>query len=136
MNIVLDASAGLIIAAANTHAHLRELLGAAKWVGAPELYDFEVTNTVWKYNRFGDWTAEQSESVLGRALELIDQRVDGASLAVEALALARQHSHSAYDMFYIALARRRDALLATLDAKMTALAQRVGVRVDGGLAAP
>jgi predicted nucleic acid-binding protein len=130
MNLVLDASAGLLLATGGANDRLRETVSGALWVGAPELYDYEVTNTVWKYHRFGDWTGEQCGAVLLRALELIDERCSGVALAVEALALARRHRRPSYDMFYLALARRRDALLASADKKLVALAKRIGVRVD------
>lgn len=72
--------------------------------------------------------------MLERALDLVDNRTAGRELAVEALALARSLGHPSYDMFYVVLARRRDALLATTDKKLLAMSRRLGVRIDPKLA--
>jgi predicted nucleic acid-binding protein len=48
----------------------------------------------------------------------------------EAFALSRaQKSRAAYDMFYLALARREDAVLLTLDGTLKKEAKRAGIRV-------
>lgn len=48
----------------------------------------------------------------------------------EAFALTRaQQSRAAYDMFYLALARRENAVLLTLDATLKKEAERAGIRV-------
>jgi predicted nucleic acid-binding protein len=48
----------------------------------------------------------------------------------EAFLLARTARRSAYDMFYLALARREDAVYLTTDAALRKEAERQGVRVD------
>lgn len=53
MNVVLDASAGIVLSAGATHRHLRDRVAEATWLGSPALYDYEVTNAVWKYRRSG-----------------------------------------------------------------------------------
>ncbi|MEO8049553.1 MAG: hypothetical protein ABI833_03985 [Acidobacteriota bacterium] len=51
-------------------------------------------------------------------------------LYCEAFALNRaQKSRAAYDMFYLALALREDAVLLTLGATLKKKARRAGVRV-------
>lgn len=134
MNLVLDASAGLVLATGDGYPALRERVAAATWVGVPALYDFEVTNAAWKYVALGGWTDEQARTVLDRALALPEERTGGEGLAVEALALAKKLGHPAYDVFYLVLARRTDALLATVDTKLVKLAKRVDVKVDAKLA--
>jgi predicted nucleic acid-binding protein len=134
VNVVVDASAGLVLASGDGFGALRERVAEAAWVGAPALYDFEVTNAVWKYVKLGGWNEDQGRVVLERALALPEERIDGETLALEALALARRHDHPAYDLFYLVFARRMDALIATLDQKLIKLAKRVGVKTDGKLA--
>lgn len=136
MNLVLDASAGVVLAATEGYRALRERVAEAVRVGAPALYDYEVTNAVWKYHRFGGWEESQCTTVLTRALALVDERVLGDDLAIESLALARKHAHPSYDLFYVVLARRHDALLATADEKLLRLAKRLGARVETHLLRP
>ncbi|MEK7703670.1 MAG: type II toxin-antitoxin system VapC family toxin [Myxococcota bacterium] len=128
MNLVLDASAGVAVAHGGD-PQLSSYLERATWVGVPALYDFEATNVVWKYARLGVWTEEQCSDVLERVLGLPDARTSGRNLAAEALALARHHRHSAYDMFYVVLARRHDALLVSRDKRLVDLARTAGVKV-------
>ena len=48
----------------------------------------------------------------------------------EAFALSRaQRSRAAYDMFYLALAQREDAVLLTLDGTLKKEAKRAGIRL-------
>jgi len=56
--------------------------------------------------------------------------VPSQELYREAFALSRaQQTRSAYDMFYLALALRENAVLLTLDATLKKEAKRAGVRV-------
>jgi predicted nucleic acid-binding protein len=56
--------------------------------------------------------------------------VPSQELYREAFALTRaQQSRAAYDMFYLALARREDAVLLTLDSTLKKEARRAGIRV-------
>jgi predicted nucleic acid-binding protein len=134
VRVVLDASAALVLATSDAFGSLRDVVASAEWVGAPDLFDYEVTNAVSKYHRHAGWGDDLCGRVLERALDMVDDRAAGRDLAVEALALARRLGHPSYDMFYVALARRRDALLATTDSKLLAMSKRLGVRVDPKLA--
>ena len=128
MRIVLDSSAGIRLAIGEAPASVQEAAKEAIWVGAVGLYDYEVTNVVWKYLHLGHWTSEEADIVLEHALALPDERQDGVELAREALSLAKQCKRAAYDMFYVVLARRNDAYLATADKALCALAPKLGVR--------
>jgi predicted nucleic acid-binding protein len=56
--------------------------------------------------------------------------VPSQELYREAFALTRaQQRRAAYDMFYLALARREDAALLTLDSTLKKEARRAGIRV-------
>ena len=50
-------------------------------------------------------------------------------LAGEALEMACTHGCTVYDMHYLALACRRNSVLATLDSKPCANARRLSIRI-------
>jgi predicted nucleic acid-binding protein len=58
-----------------------------------------------------------------------DRLIPSISLHREAFLLAEVLRKPAYNMFYVALARREDAALLTLDAGLKTLAAGQGVRV-------
>jgi predicted nucleic acid-binding protein len=64
-----------------------------------------------------------------RILAEVDTLVSGKDLYREAFLLARTSRLPAYDMFYLALARRDDATLLTVDRVLRQEAARQGVRV-------
>ena len=59
----------------------------------------------------------------------VPQIFEDAALAAPALELARELGHPVYDCVYLALARRRNAPLITLDRKLTA--RLAGTRYEG-----
>ncbi|MGD0618897.1 MAG: type II toxin-antitoxin system VapC family toxin [Bryobacteraceae bacterium] len=60
----------------------------------------------------------------------MDAFVPSIAIHSEAFLLARTARRPAYDMFYLALARREDAVLLTTDATLRKEAERQGVRVS------
>lgn len=70
----------------------------------------------------------QCDQALERALGLVDTLVSNKEIWSEAFLLARTADKPAYDMFYLALARREDAALVTLDAALRRLAEGQGIR--------
>jgi hypothetical protein len=76
------------------------------------------------------WTSPFRLPARCAVVELIDERAEERELAREALALARRHAHPSYDVFYLVLAPRQDALWATTDEKVLAVAERIGARVE------
>jgi predicted nucleic acid-binding protein len=64
------------------------------------------------------------------SIGLVDRLISRREIYREACALSRtQKSRAAYDMFYLALALREDAVLLTLDGALKKEAKRAGVRV-------
>lgn len=59
----------------------------------------------------------------------MDSLVPSREIYGEAFLLARTTRRPAYDMFYLALARREDAALLTADAGLRKEAERQGIRV-------
>jgi len=98
----------------------------------PSLWELEVSNVLLLGERRGRLTESQS----ARFVALLGQLpilVDSASVDIGAvLAAGRSHALSAYDAAYLVLAEREGVPLATLDAKLRAAAQAVGVSVITG----
>lgn len=130
MRAVLDASAAIeIVAARSQAARLGAVADDADVVLAPDLFVAEVVNTIWKYHRFEQWSLTVCDRSLEAALRLVEVLVPSRELYGEAFLLARTARRPAYDMFYVALARREDATLLTADAQLRKEAERQGIRV-------
>lgn len=131
MKVVLDASAAIEVALGRKQAvRLAGILRDADVVLAPELFVPEVVNTIWKYHRFESLSLDVCDRALDAALGLVDTFVLSVEIHGEAFLLARTSRQPAYDMFYLALARREDAILLTIDAALRKEAERQGVRVS------
>jgi len=129
VRVVLDASAAVRIALAPKQAQaLSETVEEADQVLAPDLLVAEVTNSFWKYLRAGSLARADAEAGIRAALGLIDEVERLEPLAVEAFDLAASTRCPVYDMFYLVLARRHGALLATADAQLLRLARDLGIR--------
>lgn len=130
MTVVLDAPAAIDLV---LHPDAREaenrLIASAKWVLAPNLFVSEVANVFWKYQAFHNMPMEQAEAAMALAMELPDSLVDTHELYLEAFAMACRTRHPVYDMLYLVLARRNNALLLTRDKELKRLAAKHDVRV-------
>jgi predicted nucleic acid-binding protein len=131
VKVVLDANGAIEIALNKQEGErLKALLEGSDEVLAPDLLIPEFVNALWKYHEFN----QLSLSVCNQALELlpvlVETFVPSAEIYREAFALTRaQKSRAAYDMFYLALALREDAVLLTLDGTLKKEARRAGIRV-------
>ena len=130
MRVVLDASAAIGVALGRKRAgRLAAILEEADVVLAPELFVPEVVNAIWKYHQFEHLSLTVCDRVLNTAIGLVDALVGSKESYAEAFLLARTARRPAYDMFYLALARREDATFLTLDAVLKKEGQRQGIRV-------
>jgi len=130
MILVLDASAAAEIVMRRTRsAKFTSLTAEAARVIVPELYFFELTNLFWKYHHLARIDKDQCVRALTLAGSLPDESVPAAELVNECFDMACLTGHSAYDLFYLVLARRRGAVLATLDKKLVRLCRKHGVRL-------
>jgi predicted nucleic acid-binding protein len=126
----LDASAAIEVALNRTRSRqLAGILEQADEVLAPDLITAEVVNAIWKYHHFEHLSLTICDRALEFAFGLIDVLVPTKELYREAFLLARTTGRPAYDMFYLALARREDAGFLTLDNALKKEAERQGVRV-------
>jgi len=131
VRLVLDANAAVEVALEGKAArHLSSVLSESEEVIAPELLIPEIVNAVWKYHQFAEFDLGKCEKLIELSVGLVDRFISHVELYREAFALSRvQQSRAAYDMFYLALARREDAVLLTLDATLKKEAKRAGIRV-------
>ena len=130
MRLVLDASAALEIVLERGRAgDFRRAIQEADAVMAPELLVPEVVNAIWKYHQFDHLDLETCSQALELAIGLADDLVSCKDLWRESFLLARESRRPAYDMFYIALARREDAAILSMDQALRKEAERHGVQV-------
>lgn len=87
---------------------------------APDLLYAEVSNILWKKQLRGEMDGATAQMGARWLLQVPLQVHDSASLLADALAMALQLQHPAYDCFYLALAQRLDAPLVTADRKLHA----------------
>ena len=131
MRVVLDASAAVEVALEGKAAGpLSAMLSQSEEVIAPELLVPEIVNAIWKYHQFAEFDLGKCEKILELAIGLVDRLISHKEIYRRAFALSRaQKTRAAYDMFYLALALREDAVLLTLDGSLKKEARRAGVRV-------
>ncbi len=130
MMIVMDASAAVdFVLHPLERDDVTQCLSDADWVQAPTLFVSEVANVFWKYHAFNKLPLEQAEQCMELALELPDSLADDRELYIEAFAMACRTGHPVYDMLYLVLARRNNALLLTRDRTLKRLAAKHDVRV-------
>ncbi|MDQ3001114.1 MAG: type II toxin-antitoxin system VapC family toxin [Fibrobacterota bacterium] len=103
----------------------------AEWVEAPDLMIAESANVCWKYHMHGNQSLENCEKALEQAIALPDEFVPASGLYREAFALAAAGQRPAYDMFFLALARRNNAVLISLDKGLLAFAAKHDVKILG-----
>ena len=126
--IVLDASAAVAIVRDTEEG--KAILGLAsegEAIIAPYLFISEVANSLWKYVRAGEMEASHAATKAQEAYEYVDEYVQDFELMPEALLEASNSGHSAYDVFYLVLARRRKATLFTRDQKLMQMCDAAGV---------
>lgn len=96
------------------------LLGDDGPLMVPDLLYAEVGNILWKKQLRGEMDAAVAQVGARWLLHVPLQVHDSASLLADALALALQLQHPAYDCFYLALARRAGVPLVTADRRFHA----------------
>ena len=132
MNIVLDASAAVEIALSSEHSQaFRAAIENADLVLAPDTYPAEVTNVFWKYGRLSHLPADTCRKGINFCLDLVDDYIGTRYLCPEVFAESMRTEHPAYDIFYLVVARRNDAVVLTRDNRMIEAAKTMGVGTAG-----
>ena len=92
----------------------------------PQFWHIEMRNVLLSGERRNRITAWQADQHLANLLALSLRIDDGLDLA-DAFILARAYGLSFYDAIYLELARRHNAMLATLDGRLTRAANAEGL---------
>ncbi|GAB6041037.1 type II toxin-antitoxin system VapC family toxin [Endothiovibrio diazotrophicus] len=130
VRLVLDASAAIhVVMRTPQAAQLATLLAGSATVVAPTLYCSECANTLGKYVAHAELPKPLALERLEEALSLVDHLEADQGLASEALAAAAAVNHPAYDLFYLVLARRYGATLATRDKRLEKAGRSLGIEV-------
>ncbi len=124
MKRVIDASVAVKWLAPEPDSPLAEALLDDELI-VPDLMFAEVGNILWKKQLRGEMTDDATQFGARFLLQVPMQVHDSAGLLVDALALAQQLQHPAYDCFYLALAQRVDAPLVTADRRLHSRCQAV-----------
>ena len=133
MIIVLDASgAAEIVARTERGVDFINVLMKADRVLAPDLYIAETANIMWKRGRNDKDGADVYLEMADDCIGYVTEYVSAAQLWDDALRLAQKYDHSVYDMLYAALAKRHDATLITMDAKLWKICENISVMVYPG----
>lgn len=101
----------------------------AAWVVAPDLYVSELSNVLWKYYKAGVINHEECIQFVEDGINMVDDFFDGRELWKEALGEGLRNNHSIYDMYYLVLARRNDAVLITNDGPLADLCNNLRIDV-------
>lgn len=132
MICVVDASAGVEIALnRSSAARFNELIETASKIITSDLYKAETANALWKYHKAALLSKEEVLETHRYCEQIIDDFVDLSVNSEESLVESMRLNHPAYDLFYLTLARRRGAVLLTMDRKLKKLAMENGVDMGG-----
>jgi predicted nucleic acid-binding protein len=127
---VLDASAAVSIVLDRPVAEgLAEFLDDCPRIWAPELLIAEAANALGKYVRTRELTVASALERLQAARVLVDAFIPTVDLVEEAFFVSSRNRHPIYDLLYAVLARRRGAVLLTLDRRQATVAQEMGIDV-------
>ena len=128
MIAVLDVSAAIELVLQRSQApEIGEIILQADWVIAPTLYIAETSNVFWKYQKLADYPLDACEKGIEHIIGIPDDYLNEIDLYREAFSLGCALNHSVYDMLYLVLARRNNAVLLTLDKKLKTAADKSGV---------
>ena len=131
MIVVMDTSAAVeVVLQQESSENFVKLLTKADLVLAPTLLITEVANVFWKYQKFADYPYDDCERAIDDSIALVDEYINEAELYREAFNLGCMLEHPIYDMVYLVLARRNNAILLTMDKKLIVAGAKAGVRVN------
>jgi predicted nucleic acid-binding protein len=123
--LILDASVviKLVVSEADT-ALANRLIASGETLLAPDLMFAEVANALWANVARKDATQQQARNGLADLAKLFGETWSSEELSADALSLALEIGHPAYDCFYLALAIKVDGILVTTDKRLLQAARR------------
>jgi len=131
MICVLDVSGGIeVIIGRKRKKEIEQYLQDADQVISPDLYVAETANVYWKYVHFKQLDELTCETALGYTLELIDHFEPSDTLFREAFGLSCQIGNPVYDSLYLVLARRNNAILLTLDTRISDACRNLSIKTS------
>jgi predicted nucleic acid-binding protein len=114
---------------ADTAAFFKTTLLQSEVVLAPNTYPSEITNVFWKYGHLSGLSPELCEKGITCCIDLIDDYIATVNLCKEVLAESLRTGHSAYDLFFLVVARRNSAGILSMDKKLMTIARALKVTV-------
>ncbi|MFO0872438.1 MAG: type II toxin-antitoxin system VapC family toxin [Phycisphaerales bacterium] len=117
--LVVDASVAVKWLLPEKHSvEATALLARGNRLIAPDLLWIEVGNVLWKHQRRGSLSIEETTQLAEQVMSIPIEIEPSESLVQPAVQLALSTGRSVYDCVYIALALMRDAVLATADERL------------------
>lgn len=94
---------------------------------APDLFDYEISNVLWKLTKFNGLTVQDAKNFLKAidVLEIVKEKLNPLKL----LECSIETGLTAYDAAYFTLAKKHNCPLATTDQKLTEVAQSRNVGI-------
>lgn len=130
MIVLLDASAAIEIALNNEKSEIyKNYLEESDLVIAPNIYPSEITNVFWKYANYSKMPIEICEKGILYCLDLVDDYLETKNLCIEVFSESIKNKHSAYDLYYLVLARRNNASILSKDKKLKSIAHELKIKV-------
>jgi predicted nucleic acid-binding protein len=127
---VLDVSGAIQILLRKQKAPMfKEALETSDAILSPDLFVPELANTLWKYCRAKELTAEKCHQYMDEGINLVDQFIDSKEIWQEAFDEGIKNKHPVYDMCYAVTARRNGAVLVTNDGDLAKICkkQKIGI---------
>lgn len=123
--LILDANVvvKLVVSEADT-ALANRLVAGGETLLAPDVMFAEVANALWVNVTRKDATEQQAKDGLPELAKLFGETWSCEELAGDALSLALELGHPAYDCFYLALAMKVDGIVVTTDKRLLQAAGR------------
>jgi predicted nucleic acid-binding protein len=130
MSLIVDASVAIKWYVEEPASAEAEKLVIRTDLSAPSLIFAEVGNAFWKRIRRGASSIEQARAARHRLSDDLATIEPIAELHQGTMTLAIELDHPIYDCFYLALAARQNAPIATTDRRLAALAGRAGIATE------
>jgi|WetSurMetagenome_2_1015567.scaffolds.fasta_scaffold137363_2 predicted nucleic acid-binding protein len=132
MITVLDVSAAIhIVLKKEKIKHFKKYYEKSNWVIAPELFIPEITNVLWKYYKANIFSHDECRQFASDGISLVDAFFESKDLWTEVLGESIRYNHSAYDLFYMVLARRNNAILLSNDRDLIKLCNKLKIENCG-----
>jgi predicted nucleic acid-binding protein len=132
MITVLDSNAAIeIVLKREKWKALRNIIEVSEKTISTEFFRIEVANIINNYYQGKYIKKADCPKILEMAENLVDEFIPIKDDYLEALKEAVRLDYSAYDMLYLALARRMGAMLVTLDHPLNLIAKKEGIETAG-----